>query len=60
MLDGDEAVQSLGLKMENVKKQVRQMGTATGQANAKVEQMVNSYVGQPSPSALRQAQRLLS
>jgi len=51
MLDGDEAVQSLGLKMENVKKQVREMGTATGQANGKVEQLVNSF--EQAPRALQ-------
>jgi hypothetical protein len=47
MLDGDEAVQNLGLKMENVKKQVREMGTATGKANGKVEQLVNSFEQAP-------------
>jgi uncharacterized protein YoxC len=47
MLDGDEAVQNLGLKMENVKKQVRELGTGVGQAEAKVEKMVNSFESAP-------------
>lgn len=47
MLDGDEAVQNLGLQMENVKKQVRELGTGVGQAEAKVEKMVNSFEAAP-------------